>query len=347
MPTSQMDPNRKMDPAVVAGLFAFCIAVGLVFVAIHGNPIGGLMWSGACLFTGSLSGFLFGIPKTSDDAKNAPPSSSAVQKVNTNLEDISDWVTKIVVGLGLANLAKIPPRMQLAAGYISRTWGDTADQHAFGYAVMLYFSVVGFLAGYLLTRIFLSPMLRDAAGGDALASLTGGGAPALPTLPGTGTGTVTGSTATSDPAVATGAVLTAYTALEKKVPASSLESHIKQLETLKPQFPVFRMLYITLGRLYRATGDLDNGIQVLTEFIQNKEKAGGGGDADSGAGYYNRACYQVLKARAAVQDSDKATLLQAAPSDLKEAIKRAPENKGYALEDPDLTEIKEQIQQIA
>lgn len=345
MPASQMDPNRKMDPTVVAVLFAFCIAVGLGVVAIHGNWIGGLMWSGACLFTGSLGGFLFGIPKTSDDAKNAPPSSSAVQKVNTNLEDISDWVTKIVVGLGLANLAKIPPRMQLAAGYISRTWGDTADQHAFGYAVMLYFSVVGFLAGYLLTRIFLSPMFRDAAGGDALRSLTGGGAPALPTLP--GTGTVTSSTATSDPAVATGAVLTAYTALEKKVPASSLESHIKHLETLKPQFPVFRMLYITLGRLYRATGDLDNAIQVLTEFIQNKEKAGGGGDADSGAAYYNRACYQVLKARAAVQDSDKATLLQAAPSDIKEAIKRAPENKGYALEDPDLTEIKEQIQQIA
>jgi hypothetical protein len=335
-----MDPNQKMDPRVVAGVFAVCIVVGLAFVAMHGNPLGGLMWSGACLFTGSLGGFLFGIPKTSDDAKN--PSSPALQKVNTNLEDISDWVTKIVVGLGLANLTKIPPRMQLAAGYISRTWNDTADQHAFAYAVMLYFAVVGFLAGYLLTRIFLSPMLLDAAGGDALRRLTSGGALTLSTPPVTGTG----SSAASNPAVATGAVLTAYQALEKKVPASSLESHIKELETLKPEFPVFRMLYITLGRLYRATGDLDNGIQVLDEFIQNKEKAGGGGDADSGAAYYNRACYQVLKARAAVKESDKPELLEAALSGIKEAIKRASENKGYALEDADLTEIYEQIRQI-
>ena len=107
------------------------------------------------------------------------------------------------------------------------------------------------------------------------------------------------------------------------------------------------MLYITLGRLYRATGDLDNGIRVLDEFIQNKEKAGGGADADSGAAYYNRACYQVLKARAPVKESDKAALLAAALSDIKEAIKRASENREYALEDPDLTEIKEQIRQIA
>jgi hypothetical protein len=119
----KLDPNKKMNPLYVARCVGVAVAIGLFVVACHGNWIGGLLWSGACLFAGALVGFLFGIPKTTQDPKAASGTVEVQQKVNTNLEDISDWMTKIFVGLGLSQIAKIPPRLQLAAGYIGYTWG--------------------------------------------------------------------------------------------------------------------------------------------------------------------------------------------------------------------------------
>ena len=77
-------------------------------------------------------------------------------------------------------------------------------------------------------------------------------------------------------------MLSAYTDLDKKAEAATLQLHIKRLIVLKDHFPVFRMLYIVLGRLYRYTGNLDEGISVLTEYIANKGKAGTANDAGTG-----------------------------------------------------------------
>jgi hypothetical protein len=342
----QIDPNKKMDPVYVARCIIVAVVIGLVVVTIHGNPIGGLLWSGACLFAGTLIGFLFGIPKTVSDPRAT--NIEIQQKVNTNLEDISDWMTKIFVGLGLVQLQKIPPYLQSAAGYIAFTWGDSAANRGFAYALMLYFSVVGFLGGYLLTRIFLSPLFKTLDGGEsALGRIVAGGLPLPGTVasgPGAGSAVSSPSSGEPDPAEATGAVLTAYTDLDKKAGAGTLQMHMKRLTDLSSHFPVFRMLYVVLGRLYRATGDLDTAINVLTQFIQNKEKAGAAGDTDTAAAFYNRACYRVLKAQTA---SDKGTLLEYAIADLREAFQRAPEYKAYALEDPDLTAVKPVIETLA
>ncbi|MGA2116199.1 MAG: hypothetical protein ABSH56_15780 [Bryobacteraceae bacterium] len=331
----ELDPNAKLDPVYVARCVAGAVFVGSVIVLFHGNWIGGLLWSGACLFAGALVGFLFGIPKTTQDPKAA---AVEVQKVNTNLEDISDWMTKIFVGLGLSQISKIPPRLQLAAGYIAYTWGDSAGNRAFAYALMLYFSVVGFLGCYLLTRIFLSPLFRTIdSGRGALQTLVQGGSPP-PLQPGPGVAAL--PNAVPDPAAeATGAVLGAYTDLEKKAPAASLQAHIKGLMDLRQQFPVFRMLYIILGRLYRATGDLDHAIAVLTEFIGNKEKAGTATDPDTAAAYYNRACYNALKAKDATETA-RQPLLDSTVADLKQAFERSPEYREYAKADADLEPIK-------
>jgi tetratricopeptide (TPR) repeat protein len=334
----QLDPNKKMDPVYVARCVAVAVFIGLTIVAFYGNWIGGLLWSGACLFAGALVGFLFGIPKTTQDPKAA---SVEIQRVNTNLEDISDWMTKIFVGLGLSQISKIPPRLQLAAGYIAYTWGDTASHRAFAYALMLYFSVVGFLGCYLLTRIFLSPLFRTIDSGEsgALGRITQGGSPAPPLPP---LGMLSLSDTAPDPADATGAVLNAYTDLEKKAPAASLQLHIKRLMDLRQQFPVFRMLYIVLGRLYRATGDLDRAIAVLTEFVGNKEKAGTAGDPDTAVAYYNRACYTAQKAKDATEAA-RQPLVDTALADLKEAFRRSPEYRDYAQADADLEPIRGSI----
>jgi hypothetical protein len=71
---------------------------------------------------GSLIGFLFGIPrtlqlevpitpKTQDAGKSDGKDDSFRQNVNTNLEQISDWLTKILVGVGLTQLDQAPQRL--------------------------------------------------------------------------------------------------------------------------------------------------------------------------------------------------------------------------------------------
>ena len=69
---------------------------------------GGLLGLGA-IAIGGLLGFLFGIPRTIQS--NEKTRDEFRQVVNTNLEQISDWLTKILVGVGLTQLNNLPPRM--------------------------------------------------------------------------------------------------------------------------------------------------------------------------------------------------------------------------------------------
>ena len=80
-----------------------------------------MLWALACLASGGIIGFLFGIPRVLQDI-NAPTimpknneedkdsantsKSSYRMQVNTNLEQISDWLTKIIVGVGLIELRR-------------------------------------------------------------------------------------------------------------------------------------------------------------------------------------------------------------------------------------------------
>jgi hypothetical protein len=61
----------------------------------------GLAVVGAASFAGLLLGFLFGLPKTLER------SGKGRLTTNTNLDQISDWLTKILVGLGLVQLGKV------------------------------------------------------------------------------------------------------------------------------------------------------------------------------------------------------------------------------------------------
>jgi hypothetical protein len=141
------------------------IAAGVGAVALHtgGNSqardfSAGFLLAGASLFIGVLVGFIFGIPKTS---KPSAGSSNPVQSntdvaysLNTNLEEISDWLTKMLVGVGLVQLTAIP-------GYISRIasyWETSIGRHfpaAYVAALIAFFSLTGFLIGYLWTRLAL------------------------------------------------------------------------------------------------------------------------------------------------------------------------------------------------
>jgi hypothetical protein len=98
-------------------------------------------------------------------AQPPPAQDSALGSVNTNLEEISDWLTKIIVGVSLVELQKAQVKLQQAAGFIAQTLGGSS-QTSFAYGLMVYFSICGFLGSYLLTRLYLQRAFREAASGS-------------------------------------------------------------------------------------------------------------------------------------------------------------------------------------
>ena len=71
------------------------------------------------LLIGVFFGFLFGIPKL-NKSYNPTDNYEKTNKYNpnTNLEEISDWLTKIIVGISLTQLTKIPKYVGSIADYI-------------------------------------------------------------------------------------------------------------------------------------------------------------------------------------------------------------------------------------
>jgi len=120
---------------------------------------------------GGLVGFLFGIPRRiSQPAKaqvkgdehasggTTSPQSNA-SDVNTNLEQVSDWLTKIILGAGLTQLTKLPNLLKGLGNYL----GAAFDGKPFVPLVIVIGSLVfGFFAGYLMTQLFLVKAFIDA-----------------------------------------------------------------------------------------------------------------------------------------------------------------------------------------
>jgi hypothetical protein len=139
---------------LVALLLGLLIAT-LRFIPEWAAVFTSLLWACAWLASGFLFGFLFGIPKVVQRASDASKvdQSSYRLGVNTNLEEISDWLTKILVGATLTQLVKVPGRIAAAAEFVARGLGG-AGSTQFAASLLLYFSAVGFFAGYVLTRMF-------------------------------------------------------------------------------------------------------------------------------------------------------------------------------------------------
>jgi hypothetical protein len=132
------------------------------FVAVASGvsrwPVG-ILWSLAWTSIGWVVGFIFSLSRTKQSESRAE---TYTQLVNTNLEQISDWLTKILVGLGLTQLREIPTKLQAAAAYVAQ--GISCPQNpnqALAVGLILYFSVVGFLASYLITRLYINSWLRQ------------------------------------------------------------------------------------------------------------------------------------------------------------------------------------------
>ncbi|MGB9266061.1 MAG: hypothetical protein WCB56_11465 [Terriglobales bacterium] len=128
----------------------------------------GLLIATASFMLGTLLGFVFAIPRAlqgqRSDNQTDHSRSTPDYQVNTNLEQISDWLTKILVGVGLVQLGKVPEYARSLGRSLAPCLGDAPSSSAIGVILVLAFLVFGFLTGYLVTRLYVTGALKRAEG---------------------------------------------------------------------------------------------------------------------------------------------------------------------------------------
>ena len=75
------------------------------------------------------------LASNSPTSKSTEPNLIYRQQVNTNLTEISDWLTKIIVGLGLINLKQIPSLTKRAASLLASNTQGSSGQGQLAYAI--------------------------------------------------------------------------------------------------------------------------------------------------------------------------------------------------------------------
>jgi uncharacterized membrane protein/uncharacterized protein YneF (UPF0154 family) len=112
------------------------------------NQVTACLWAMMCITVGAFVGFLFAVPRVNPNADK-----QAYLLPNPNIEEISDWLTKIIVGIGLIHLKDIGEFLEDLSSKVGDAVGSDAT---FAMALIVYFFVVGVIQGYLLTRMFLA-----------------------------------------------------------------------------------------------------------------------------------------------------------------------------------------------
>jgi len=193
-----MQPKTHPDAAQserAMSVLAGSLAVGCLVIPLYAAQasnlgqfvsVVGVALAVACsaLLIGGLLGFLFGIPRTLQQEGNLVVQQNGkdgnaikdqrqetTYAVNTNLEQISDWLTKILVGVGLTQISTLPVALRAYADYVGPELGNYPNSGVFSIALLLFFLINGFLISYLWTRLHLAGALRQADASSRLAAV--------------------------------------------------------------------------------------------------------------------------------------------------------------------------------
>jgi hypothetical protein len=134
--------------------------------------VAAMLISAASVGAGWLLGFLFGLPRSIGKAED--PGLHGYLS-NTNLLDVSDWLTKIIVGISLVQIGNLPSALGRLGRSIAPMLGYSPQSNpscaaitsegaigGIGVAMCLSTLVIAFSSGYLFTRVILLRVLRQA-----------------------------------------------------------------------------------------------------------------------------------------------------------------------------------------
>ena len=140
-PTPVFDYQVKLAKAQY--LVSFIDSLGVILLLI-----------GASFVFGSILGFLFGIPhNSSNTAQSQTNNPDNTQFKNDNLTQISDWLTKIIVGASLVSLNKVPTILKKLDGFLISHIGWVSFLATGVEAAIFLYLGLGFATGYLWARI--------------------------------------------------------------------------------------------------------------------------------------------------------------------------------------------------
>jgi Putative Ig domain len=125
----------------------------------------GLLTAVSALVAGCLIGFLFGIPKIAAGKVQLP---GKAYTPNTNLPEVSDWLTKLLLGAGLVQLTHLGPPVGRLIDHVSLGLYDSSpvtgssvaaaagSSHAgaatvMAGAIIFGYTGIGLLSGYVVT----------------------------------------------------------------------------------------------------------------------------------------------------------------------------------------------------
>ena len=155
-----LGPWLRLSPLIaLLALLVYALSADRANGATVWSVVGvGFITAAAAMVAGAIVGFLFGLPKTREQTD-----SKALLATNSNLDKVSDWLTTILIGLGLVQLGEVPDGVGHLAETIAPGLGGDVGAETFAAALLIFTVVDGFLIGYLWTRIVVSFRLRAAA----------------------------------------------------------------------------------------------------------------------------------------------------------------------------------------
>lgn len=134
------------------------------------NPVAAInsfVFTALSLFiVGASIGFLFGLPRINKNTVINNGSTETITNANynenTNLEEVSDWLTKIIVGLTMVKINTILSWIDSGANTLSRSLStENFLAYGFAYASIVFYFLSGCGMSYFWTRVFFWRILEQ------------------------------------------------------------------------------------------------------------------------------------------------------------------------------------------
>ena len=159
LPSGESDAGLFLKWTFLLSLLAAAWMGGLNTLSAVG-ALQGLLCALAPFVLGWALGFLFGLPHTPETVP-AVPSGGAGYAPGGHLEAIADWLTKIIVGVGLVEWERFRDAFVRVAREVGPVFSSRAPLAVSG-SVLVFFILIGLLSGYLSTRLYLAKRMADA-----------------------------------------------------------------------------------------------------------------------------------------------------------------------------------------
>ena len=339
--------NKQQRSIRFAGLnWSFFILIVFGFVAIHyftgcwQKTAVASLWALAALALGAIVGLLFGIQRVVQNKEEG----ATKNEINNNLAEVSDWLTKIIVGVGLVELSTLPGKIHKVAQPLADCLAGCVGSQcglAMALAIIIFYSAVGFLIGFVDYRTLIALMISEADYDvqnpnktlQQMANQVDEVAAKMQML------SVNQEISKRENKwfeLTQSALTAADRAVTNEDKASAngqLKNILSQLQQAQASQPTSRILAILIGRLHEQAGQVQNCLSVLKTTLDKRREAKINPNVDDAALFYNLACYENKIAIAASSEAEKERLRESAWAKLKESCKIDGTNKQEAAID--------------